>query len=195
MSILATDNFNRADNLDVGANWTVLTSTNAARIVSNAVRADVLGNDHIEYWNALSWPNNQYVSMTIVAIPSAANHGPGPMVRAATAAQTGYMLYCGSSTTAGATLWKAVNTSWTALGTRDADFTAGDTVTLEVQGTTLVIKKNGVQVGASYTDSTISSGQAGFIITFPTAQGDSILDNWEGGDFAAADTLFAQILL
>jgi hypothetical protein len=86
---------------------------------------------------------------------------------------------------------KFVSGTFTNLGTRTQAFSDGDLVYLEVQGTTLVAKVAGSQLGASITDSAIASGKAG--ISFSSTETSASLDDWEGGDFAAGGPTAAQM--
>lgn len=184
---LATDNFDRADANDLGVNWTEITGDPGFNISANRAVPDSLGADHGERYSALTWPDDQYAQVVLAALDgTGAETGGGPALRVATdGANTLYRFPASASTTVGATYAKIVAGLYTLIAQRDADFVVGDTFYAEIQGTQAVIKKNGVQIGAALpTDGGITAGAAG--IAYSSTMTDLDLDDWEGGDFAAA---------
>ena len=189
MAVLATDDINRANSADLGANWTPVGSTSALSISSNAILANGSG-DSGEVYVGITWPNNQYAQCKLTTL-TASKYNGGPIVRGLTSAQTMYCFYStqdGSAATAEAFAVSAG--SWTSLGTRTANFANGDIAYLEVQGSgtnTLKMKKNGVQVGADFTDSSIPSGNAGVLGGFDVPN--TVIDDFEGGDFSGGGSI------
>ena len=57
----------------------------------------------------------------------------------------------------------------------------GDILRLEIQGSTMTIKLNGVQLGATVNDASHTTGSAG--MAFSSVDNNSFIDTWEGGDF------------
>lgn len=184
MGVLATDNFNRADVNPIGGNWTTVTSEGAFKIVSNAVQPASLSADSTAYYNAVTWPNDQYAQVKVTVNETTAGNGLGPCVRASASANTFYRVVADHAGSGNIELSKFIAGSYTQIWGRTATFVNGDTLRLEVQGTTLRVYINGVQVGADATDSSIASGNAGLAYSSNTVSVSG--DDWEGGDFAAA---------
>jgi hypothetical protein len=182
MAVLATDNFNRADANPIGGNWTTINA--AMKIASNVAAPVNDANDSGAYYNAVSFPNDQYSQAKIVSPTSGNQTGCGVYVRAnATSGGNGYMLYLANNAN-GAVLYKLVNGTPTLIWQRAITYGAGNVGYLEVQGTTLIARYNGAAIGASATDSAHAAGSAG--ISYSSANAGSNADDWEGGDFAAA---------
>jgi hypothetical protein len=78
---------------------------------------------------------------------------------------------------------KVVSGSYTLITTRVQAFSANDILRVEVQGTTLRVYRNGVQLGADITDSGRATGSAGIMYSSGAI---GTIDNFEGGDFAGA---------
>jgi len=182
MSVLATDNFNRSTGL--GANWTTMPAMSGGiTIVSNLYVAGIGGQSTSGgYWNAVSFPNDQYAQGTIQLQAS----GGGPMVRINTSTGANYQYIVdnpGSSATL-AIYYFAPGPSYTLLGSTTSATSVGDVLRLEAQGTTLRALLNGV-VKVTATDGTLGSGQTGLYFY----SGQSLyLDDFEAGDLAVAPT-------
>jgi hypothetical protein len=184
MAVLATDAFTRANNADLGTAWDVSTGQGAFAISGNTAISNFVG-DAGESYNAITWPDDQYVQAAVTVTGGTTpggGAGLGVQARAATGAWTAYRLVVSTAVTNNIELAKFVAAGYTLLGQRTQAWTAGDTLRLEAQGTTLRVLRNGVQLGATFTDSGIASGRGGIVLSF----GDSVagsLDNFEGGDF------------
>lgn len=182
MSVLAQDNFNRANSGSLGANWTTGTALSAPGILSNAF-ATQGASDHGAFYNAITWPNNQYSQVAAVVNATSFNTDGAPLARMASGAWTAY-LWDISNVPQGK-LFKVVATAFTGISTAtNLTCNAGDTVRLETQGTTIRGLVNGSVIsGQSQTDSAISSGSAGVFFSSATATTTAWWDNFEGGDF------------
>ena len=67
MAVLVLDDFNRADNADLGASWTAITGEGVFEIVSNAIAPTSLSSDSGEKITAgLRWPDDQYAQAVCV---------------------------------------------------------------------------------------------------------------------------------
>jgi hypothetical protein len=192
MGALATDSFTRADAANLGANWTGTGEGTATgyKIVSNAVaNTGDGGADEWAKYTAVTWPNDQYsqAAVTISVAGGGTGDGEGVGVRiAAGATKTLYRFVVNSNAGGSAEVSKFVAGTYTQLGTRTPTYSAGQLVYGEIQGSTLVMKYNGVQLGASLSDSSIASGSAGLAHSGPGVTLTTALDNWEGGDFSGA---------
>ena len=189
MSVLATDDFNRANANPIGGNWTTFSSEGAMQIVSNAITPASVSSDSGAWYNAIGWPNDQYSQLPVTILNGVSGAGLGPAVRVANGAQTYYRCAVDHAGSGNVELVRAVAGSHTTLWTRTATFVDGDLVRLEVQGSTLRAFIAGVQVGADFVDgSPITSGNAGIAFSSGSVTSTSG-DNWEGGDLAAATTI------
>ncbi len=174
MTVLATDDFNRTDAANLGANWTVPTGCTAIPVVSNQCSAGTWG-PPIEFYNGVSWPDDQYAQLVITSVSTSTDSGMGPAVRVT----SGGDAYFAQATTSEIRLYKRVSGGYTQLGSDAAAATANDVLYIEAQGTSILVKKNGSTIIGPVTDSSIASGNAGIWTTDIANAG----DDWEGGDF------------
>jgi hypothetical protein len=184
---MATDNFNRIDAADIGATWDVMTTETAFEIASNAAAPQNPSADCGETYNGVTFANNQYSQVTLANSVSTggAGTGVGVTVRASAVARTYYRVVCAS---AGTELGVMNAGSYTALKSDATAWTVGDTVRLEVSGTSLTVKRNGSTISAlSTTDSAIASGRAGIANSGISSAGVRV-DDWDGGDLVAGSS-------
>ncbi len=188
---LASDDFNRADS-GLGANWTTVTTGGNPTILSNEVRdTSVGGATSLAVYSAITWPDDQYAQIKVVAATSN-TRSVGLILRGATAARTDYECQVigplGATTTL--TIYRLVAGAATALvgGTAVYTVAAGDTAYCEIRGYDLTMKINGVTQLGPFTDTDVTkvaSGSAGIEVNAGTgAVTDALLDNFAGGDFA-----------
>lgn len=186
VSILATDNFNRANGAIGTTNWTSqpgIAGGAAMQIVSNEA-SSTLGVTAPYFSGSLvgggSWPNNQYAQITVgSAVDTTTDAGVGPMGRASTVQQTAYF---GQTNTNETKVYKVVNGSYTQLGSNGAACATGDILKLICNGTSISATKNGTTIVGAVTDSAIASGSAGMWGTnggSPTGT----MDNFQGGAY------------
>lgn len=184
-----SDDFNRADNSDIGANWTVVTSEQPFRIVSQVVDC-TLGsesNDHCERYSGVSWTANQSSECKVVC---SATEGPGSgfgvVVRASDSTRSYYRLVIN-----GDGEWEmGVNNSgtFTALSSGTTTFSSGAIIKLSATGTgtstVLVSTYNGSQINSFQHNmgggSPINSGWPG--ISYSSATVSGTIDDWRGID-------------
>jgi hypothetical protein len=181
MTILATDDFNRADAGTLGANWTDLAGETGWSIVSSEAKVTSAGSVTMaSRWTAVSFPNNQWAQVAVGStLETTSDQGVGPMVRAQSGGDR--ILMQGNSVQT--RVYKKVSGTFTQLGTDGPAVTNGDVLYLEIQGTTVVAKLNGTSVCGSpiALGTGPSTGSAGL-----WAAPVSVLDtgnNWSGGDF------------
>ncbi len=184
MAVLATDNFNRADVNPIGSPWTAPNAgpNHNFRIVSNTAQEQLLAQDAAVFNTSVTWPNNHYSQAKVTVTGVDGGTGPGCGVRMATS-DNYYRLILDHASSGNAELAKFVSGSYTQLWSRTQAFTDGATFYLEVQGTTLIAKHNGTAIGASATDSSLSTGSPG--LTYSSPASSASLDDWEGGDFSS----------
>jgi hypothetical protein len=186
MALPATDSFTDSNGTALtshSANWTQ--NNGAFDIQSNALAPNNSGDESGAHWNADAFDNDQYAEG--VATGFAGNDGIaiGLAVRCHASADTYYGFYGDSYSGSGSYLFKMVSGTWTQIGDTGANWEDGDTVWLEVEGTTLTPKVNGStdpDIGAQ-TDSSIASGSAGLSGYNDGAA--NLIDDWEGGNLGA----------
>ena len=176
---LATDAFNRANENPIAGNWSSVAP--ALQLVNNAARAasPSLGANGVAFYNALTWPADQWSEVTISTLPTEITGGMGdngPAVRIASNAPTYYL--AAAFANGSLELYRAINNNFTRLLVAGTVAT-GDRVRLEVQGATLRVYRNGVLLG-SVVDTQIATGSAGM-----GQDGTSgAMDDWAGGGVA-----------
>lgn len=178
---LATDDFDRADNTDIGVNWTSITSANGLQIVSNAVTFNALG-DVEEIYNAVTWPDNQYSQVKVTVTGTNALTGFGIVLRhtgTLLTNRTSYRIVVNKAASANVSIAKHINGSITSLASITTTWVDGDTLKAAVSRSTLKVFQQGTQIGNNVYDSSITSGQAG--ISYSEAITSGTLDDWEGG--------------
>lgn len=187
MSVLATDNFNRADSSTLGGNWATAKGESAScQIKSNILVGDAATSLNIgNYYTNAVWPNDQWSQATIQSGAAGGNDNAFAAVRMITTGTTRYCYYGGYgknfSGDALPRIYKDVNSSRTSLASGSGNIVAGDVIYLEVQGTSVALKINGT-TKATVTDSSHSSGSAGLRAGSENGS-TTVFDDWSGGDF------------
>jgi hypothetical protein len=175
---LATDDFNRADNTTLGANWTLVDRTMG--IASGAAVPGVL-NWCSAYYNAAVFTDDQW-SEVVVGAAIAGGGGLGPMVRMKTDFSYYYLYADGSfiylqKITAGSAA--------TTIATITQTIGIGADLLLDVQGSTLKSFINGVCRNIS-TDTSNTTGTPGMFCFGAGAVGNTQITGWLGGTYVAA---------
>jgi len=190
VATLASDLFTRADNATLGPLWTTRQSgPEAFAIVSNQA-APTFFNDCCEFYNAITWPNDHYSQAVLSGLSGTTNlTGLGVACRVRTdniGGGVGFndMYECVVNTAASnnVTVNKWVAGSYTMLTQRTQAWTNGDVLRMSVQGSTIRIYRNSVQMGADFVDPSPLTG-------YPCAPGlagiglydGGVADTWEGG--------------
>jgi len=187
---LTTDDFNRADTTTLGLNWTNRKGGDTSYGISTNRASIGLNQDTASFSNVSVFGSDQYSQVALSGLSGTNNEtGLGVCVRCDTTNLGGgapYInYYYAVVNTAGAnnvTVAKFVADTYTQLGQRTQAWTDGDILKLEAQGSTIRVYRNGTQLGASFTDSTIAVGQPELAHGASFATG--FIDNWEGGDIA-----------
>jgi len=187
MAVVASDSFTRANETPLASPWVNLViDTVSLRLASNHVDSPNYNRDALAYYSA-TWPNDQYAQAKITVSGSAGGgQGAGVAVRIDGTGANYYRAVIDHAASNNVEVARVVSSSYTALGQRTTAFTDGDTLRLEVSGTTLTVKLNGSQLGATFSDSNISSGSAG--IFFSSVETSATWDDFEGGDVGGAAT-------
>lgn len=170
-----SDSFTRADNADLGANWTPVVST--LKIVSNAAQPANTGVDACERYSGVSWTDNQSSEAAITGGGGDAGGGTGVSVRCASGATTFYRLIFN-----GDGEWEVgrmVAGVFTSMASGTTTYSAGAVLKLSAIGTTITSTYNGSQLD-SRTDVVIASGSPG--VCYSSVTTSPTLDNWVGKD-------------
>lgn len=178
------DDFNRANNADLGADWTVQFGAVNCQIVGNRVRAGATGSARVEQ-NSFALTNDQWAQVTFPTLNAVAITA-GVIVRAAAAGTQTY--YAGHVTKIGAATTTVIQRTVSTLSPVESDlitntaltWAANDVLRLEAIGENIIMRQNGAVV-LSANDSFIASGKAGIFI-FASVLTDVELDDFRAGD-------------
>jgi hypothetical protein len=179
---MATDDFNRADSTDLGANWSVPTGLGALQIVSNRVRGQSTSVLNGELY-AGTFANDQYAQVVLKTVSADAFNGCGPAVRM-TAGGDGYVVLANAG--AGLRLLEWAGGAYAgSLGSYGgASAAVNDVIRIEAEGTAIRVYQNG-NLRISTTDATIASGSPGAVCEESTLA-EAEFDDWDGGNLFAA---------
>ncbi len=179
MSLPATEDF--AGTGALSANWTA--QTGDPRRTADEGEGGSVGANNSAFWNADVFNNDQYSKAIVRSI-----HYPAVTVRqlGTGSGRQGYQFTASDAfggiyrTDAGIdALIQSITTSPS----------SGDEIKITVEGSTIRAWVNGVQVGTDQADATYASGSAGFTVFPGSVVADGHIDNWEGGNLAAASPL------
>lgn len=186
-SVLATDTFDRA-NGGLGANWTTVTGMGAPQISTNRVRSTAVGTDSRAYYNAVTWPADQYAEIVTVTA-GVAGSGRGAVTRAQSAAGSFYVATHNNNFTASARLQIHRYDAGVSnlLSNVVKTVAANDKIRMEIEGTTMRAYIADVLQFGPTTDSTYATGNAGASVYADTGTtADAELDNFEGGSLLSS---------
>jgi len=181
---LASDDFARADANNLGGNWTKLggTFTDIA-IASQQAKGFQVSGDNCDAYTGVGAVNlNQWSQVTLLDASSNAADG-GPTVRSDT---TGTFYILDYQFTAGTPyqLFKCISHGFTLLNSLSPTVNNNDTLYIEVQGTTIICKLNGVTQITRTSESSIDGSTVGGpypgIFIFSNSP---LLDNFAMGNF------------
>jgi hypothetical protein len=172
---LFTDNFNRANENPLAGNWTQgFGQTDTFSLNANAANS-TSGNDCAAYYNAITWPDDQYMEVKCSPNASGAGSGYGLAMRMDTATKSLYRIVIDNA--GNIDIARIDSGTYNGLATRSVSFVTGGTLRVEVTGSATVTIKvfwQGVQAGANITDSSANrrtTGKAG--ISFSSTNGGS----------------------
>lgn len=162
------------------ANWTLVAGT-SPDIQSNGVCPNASAADSLLYLNSETPNNNQYSKMVFVSYTND-DVAINPAVRCSTTELTGYCSYLTGFNGGQVVLLKAVNNSWSQLGSMvtGRNFVANDENYIQAVGDQITVKHNSTTIIGPQTDTAIESGRLGI-----QSYGDSTsvnMTSWEGGD-------------
>lgn len=192
-SVVATDNFNRADGA-LGANWSEAASAytdNVPVIASNQAKSGGEGSyDNAVFWNANSFANAQYAKAVISTLPSSGTSLMGVTVRSSASDYVLCQYKRDSGSNKNRLYWFNAG-AYTAIALQNTTtFASNDTIELEADGSTFTMYKNGTSILSGSNGSAPSTGSAGFTMY----DLDERLDDWEGGDMVSASTVVKDMM-
>jgi hypothetical protein len=181
VTVLATDDFNRAS---LGSNWTTMTSMTALS-TTGSIEVVATADPSGSRYNAVTPSSaDYYVQMRAETISTSGLSGLGPMMRASSSAATAYF-YHGS--TSDSELVKISNNTYSQLAS-GAAIATNDVLYIECVGAgDIQCKKNGANTLSSpdsvITDTGFGGAWGGNVGgTNPTG------DDWEMGDFLSGSS-------
>lgn len=191
MSVLASDNFNRANEtpLSGSGSWTSVTgSPGTFDLVSNAATPHSFTPDAEMYYSAIGWPDDQFsrakISVTGVV---GGGSGMGLIIRASTSARTLYRLIMDHAGANNVDVAKLVAGAYTSIARFTQVWSDGDTWEFRATGSILQVFLNNVQVGTDQIDAGITSGSAG--IAYSSSESAGLIDDWQGGDLVVPSVI------
>ena len=177
MATLFSDNFNRANSDNLGANWTEVEGP--WEILANRLRDGLSNGDDNVRTTTTAHAAVADVKVSVLLV--SANDKNGPCARYSTTADTHYLGFNGDPNSVD--LYKKVSGTYTLLQAYTPTTSANATVRLECQGTTQRLFYNGVELTPNGTDTDITAaGQTGLLCQNINVNHDDFLVE----DFAAA---------
>lgn len=159
-----TDQFGRADALNLGANWTGgYTSEDTVGITGGVAQPNTTSVDAYETVNAVSLANDQWAQLTLWNWFVSGNLTQVTLALRAAAAPnvTCYLFEIRSGSSFTSRISSVLNGTKTVLGSENATtWATGDVFYVDAVGTLVRLLRNGVVI-LSFTDSALASGRAG----------------------------------
>jgi hypothetical protein len=188
---MATEDFNRADNADLGASWDA-GYFNTCQIVGNRLRDSAVGNAGFETYNVTTPTSAQYAKVTLSTFNTGASVNDmygGTLLRFANSPTTTGLLFTAKRSTAGGSqgqIFSYVAGVGSSVGSATVTWAPADVLESRALGSNVILYQNGTPV-LTGTNSVHSSGKAGIQCqVYGTAVlSDIELDDWESGDLEA----------
>ena len=180
LTALASDDFNRADNVDLGTSWDVTPGGDSRfGIGGNAAVPSNFSVDCSESNNSIAWPSNQYAQAKVtVTGTDGVSSGIGIALRMSTSAMTYYRFVVDKAASNNVAIDKFIAGTFTTLARFTSAWTDGDVLQARAIGDRLEVYRNGTLLG-SVGDNSILTGRAG--IAYSSNETSASLDDWEGG--------------
>lgn len=176
----------------LGGDWTTIPGgLGDLQKASGIVRGTATSSRNGAY-NVTAVGDDQYSQATIIS--AVGGNAPCVAVRIS-ASDESYYAFCPID--AGGDAWdlfKQVSGAYTSLSSDFNAWAPGDVIKIEAQGTAIRGYINGALV-ASATDSSVTTGQFGIVLSAGGTLTDTEIDDWSGGDFAppaASGDFFAR---
>lgn len=181
---MASDDFDRADDPDLGPNWNVISGlaafTLGASAHPNSAHVEALGNLSAERYAADTPPDDQESSATLDELEDTLDFGAGPACRMSASDATFYFAFANTHTSGEFQYGKIVAGVVTLLGayTAGAIPALGQRLAIRAVGDRISTWVDDVEV-AFTTDAAIASGNCGVMGQAWNFLGG--VDNWVGG--------------
>lgn len=195
LEILATDNFNRANQNPLAGNWTTQSTAGNLQIVSNAIEAATAGASSEAYYNALAFGNDQWSQTKVASLNTGVTSNAGLILRANTSGvRTEYTALYQCVTNQFFIQKRVAGVTTTLKNSAGLNPTpaANDVLTGCIVGTAISFYVNGNLIW-TLTDSSIASGAPGMLLFAGTSVANAVLDDWAAGDFITAPTFLFSI--
>jgi hypothetical protein len=182
MAVVATDNFTGAadDQLANRANWSISTGNlDTLSASADVANNDNTGNENNNFWDGDTFDDDQY-SQGVMAGAGGSNF-IGICIRAIS--NNCYSFYAGGDSNY---LADVIGGNWTQIGFTTDPGVPSDVIYLQAEGTTLIAKIDGATIHTLTGEDSLSSGSAGLSGWCGGTDVDQRIDNWEGGNLAAA---------
>lgn len=195
LQTLATDDFNRADNGDLGSSW--LPISTAFNINSNHAIPSLPGGDCEEKYTAVGFPSDQYAEAVISGLANDGGGGAGigvalRMSNSGVGDGTFYRIYVSNNLSYDLTIDAFVGGAYQGVlyqSLANGPWSDGSVLRAQIVGNQIRVFKDGALV-ASISNALISSGTAGIAYSSGAT---GYIDSWAGGSVAGVtDSVVAQ---
>lgn len=184
-----TDDFNRGDSTDIGANWDngYFSGGRNCQILSNLVRPGATGTSCYESWNANSFSGDQTAQIHLTTFQGS-DTAASVLLKASDPASSTDFYRCGVTVTGDAFINKAASGSQSTLNSNNGNsFAGGDDIKCTAEGASpvnLTLYQNGNPI-LTYSDSSspLSGTRIGLSV-YNFSDGDVEIDDFDGGDIA-----------
>lgn len=184
MAVLASDDFNRANETPLAAPWTDVVGQ--VNLVSNAVTSAIDDNNRGMYYSGPAWPDDQWSKAKLyVDSTGGVRMGPALYVRLAAGVDC-YRFSTDHAASNNCNVSRFVASSRTTIVDFTQAWNDGDEWMLQVEGPATAARVrvflNGVQKSDDTDNSSIASGSPGIGISGSATITSWSLDDWSGGD-------------
>jgi len=189
-TVLASDNFNRANQNPIGSPWTNFQGN--AQLISNALSPAVVTANisAAVIYTGITWPNDQFSQASLTQLIT----GEGYAALVLRHTTGGDYYYCGFDASPGfggmgvsttIHIWRFVGGSLTSLTSGFTTPHVNDVFSCQAVGSAISFSQNGTLLLSAMDSSPITSGSAGLFVqsaagTLPNVT-DITWDNWSGG--------------
>lgn len=189
-----TDNFTRADNTDLGANWdSGYTSQFNLQIVSNQVEGTSVGNHNLETYNG-TLANDHWAQATIKALAGTLRVA---VRTSAPATWNGYLCIASDSGNTSIIQRRDAGSGTDLTSSATETWAVNDILRCDASGSTLTLKRctPSCSTVLTTTDATYGSGRTGLDAVPVGALTDVLVDDFLTGDFTSATSTRSRLLL
>jgi hypothetical protein len=159
-----SDDFNRANSVDLGSSWDVQTNEASGQILNNKVRGTDTSKHTVENYNGSSFSPDQFARCVLATWTGAAVAASvvGVALRCATAASTYYGFRAKRNSTS--EIYKLVAGSFTSLASVGTAWALNDTIQGSAEGTALTMSRNLGEILQTSDGAIVGSGRVGLVV-------------------------------